>query len=97
MIKEMYCGYQCEQNTASELKQETQKHIVSCTECQTHMNKQVRNAKAKPQNQAQNKTLTRCSKCNYEWQYKGKLYYAQCPRCRSLIRSPNTLNSRYYR
>ena len=25
-----------------------------------------------------------CDYCKYAWDYKGNLYYAQCPRCRKL-------------
>ena len=30
--------------------------------------------------------MTICTKCKYEWKYKGKLYWATCPRCRKLVR-----------
>jgi len=25
--------------------------------------------------------MTKCSKCEYEWVYKGKHYWSSCPRC----------------
>jgi len=28
----------------------------------------------------------KCSKCGYTWNYKGRLLYATCPKCRKLMR-----------
>ena len=30
--------------------------------------------------------MTKCIKCKYDWNYKGKLYWATCPRCRLLTK-----------
>ena len=32
-----------------------------------------------------------CSKCKYEWNYKGKLYWATCTRCRKLVKVDSTV------
>ena len=28
----------------------------------------------------------KCPRCDYEWEYKGKMYYCQRPRCRKSIK-----------
>lgn len=32
----------------------------------------------------------RCRKCGYEWIYKGRRYYATCPKCQSVVRTEVT-------
>jgi len=32
------------------------------------------------------KMKMKCPKCGYEWEYKGRLEYVQCPSCRRFFR-----------